>query len=348
MSELDQYDYQLPKELIAQFPVNERTDARLMVVDRQRQRIDHWHVRDLPEILSTRDCLVLNDTRVISARLVGYRTSTKGRWQGLFLETTDDGLWKMLCKVRGRLASGETIQLVDREARPSILLHLGVRLDEGIWIARPESEEDPLAVLERIGRVPLPPYIRGGEMVDSDRETYQTVFAAHPGSIAAPTAGLHFSRALVRKLAAEGIQACYLTLHVGRDTFRPIATDHLEEHQMHREWGRVDSEVVETLLAARSGGGRIVAVGTTTLRVLETAGMPGVIGPWEGTTNLFVRPPFQFRAVDALITNFHLPRTSLLVLVRTFGGADLIQRAYDEAIAEKYRFYSYGDAMLIV
>ena len=348
MSELDQYNYHLPKELIAQFPTNERTDARLMVVDRRRQRIDHWHVRDLPEILTARDCLVMNDSRVILARLVGYRTSTKGRWQGLFLESTAEGFWKLLCKTRGRLTSGESIQLVDREARPSITLQMGVKLDEGIWIARPESDEDPLTVLDRIGRVPLPPYIRGGEMVDADRETYQTVYAAHPGSIAAPTAGLHFSRVLVKRLAAKGIGICYLTLHVGRDTFRPIETDRLEEHQMHRERGCIDSGVVETLLATRSSGGRIVAVGTTSVRVLETAGLPGAIGAWEGTTNLFVRPPFQFRAVDALITNFHLPRTSLLVLVHTFGGTDLIRRAYDEAIAEKYRFYSYGDAMLIV
>jgi len=348
MPELDRYDYTLPKELIAQFPAENRADARLLVVDRRQDRIEHHHVRDLPDILSPGDCLVLNNTRVIPARLVGLRTSTGGRWQGLFLSVAENGLWQLLCKARGRLYSGETIQLLDRDARPDVLLHLGTKLDEGIWVARPETEEDTMQVLERIGRVPLPPYIRGGEMVDADRHAYQTVFAEHPGSVAAPTAGLHFSELLLKQLQQKGVEICHITLHVGRGTFRPIGTERLEDFTMHHETGTCPVDVVRRLHEVRAGGGRIVAVGTTSVRVLETAAQSGELIPWQGTTDLFIRPPHTFHAVDALMTNFHLPRTSLLVLIRTFGGDILMQKAYSEAIAEEYRFYSYGDSMLIL
>mgnify|MGYP001169544350 CR=1 FL=1 len=348
MSELNQYHYDLPKELIAQFPVKERADARLLVVNRATNRMDHWHVRDLPEILSAHDCLVLNNSRVLPARLVGFRTSTQGRWQGLFLEASPDGLWKMLCKTRGRLAAGETVQVVDRDARPSFQLLMGNKLEDGIWVARPTVEEDAMTLLEASGRVPLPPYIRGGEMVDSDVSAYQTVYADQPGSVAAPTAGLHFTRPLLDKLSLANVSSCQVTLHVGRGTFRPLTAEHLEDHRMHSEWGSIEAGTVDQLQNARSLGGRAIAVGTTSLRVLETAAMSGTLSPWKGHTDLFVRPPFQFHGVDALLTNFHLPRTSLLVLVAAFAGKDLIRRAYDEAIAEKYRFYSYGDTMLIL
>ena len=348
MPELDQYDYSLPKELIAQFPVANRADARLLVVEREQKRIEHWHVRDLPEILSSGDCLVLNDTRVIPARLVGRRTSTGGRWQGLFLEEATNGLWKLLCKARGRLWPGETIQREGRDLRPSVQLQLGARLDEGIWVARAETDEETIPLLERIGRIPLPPYIRGGEMVSADRDAYQTVFAAHPGSVAAPTAGLPFSELLLKKLSQRGVDVCHVTLHIGRDTFRPIRTKRLEDHSMHQEWGSCSVDLVRRLQAVRAGGGRIVAVGTTSVRVLETSARSGELVPWQGMTDLFIRPPHTFSAVDALMTNFHLPRTSLLVLVRTFGGDELMQQAYAAAIGEKYRFYSYGDAMLVL
>ena len=348
MPEIDQYDFDVPKELIAQFPLKERTDARLLVVDRKSRSIDHWHVRDLHELLTPGDCLVLNNTRVLPARLVGYRTRTKGRWQGLFLEATDDGIWRILCKTRGRLVGGETIQLVDRDARPCLLLHLGAKLENGVWIVRPESTEDPLSILQKFGRVPLPPYIRSGEMVDADRDSYQTVYADPPGSIAAPTAGLHFTEALLKRLETRGVSTCQVTLHVGHDTFRSITTETLSEHQMHSEWGSLSSEASEELRSVRAAGGRVISVGTTSVRVLETAASTGQLGPWQAKTNLFIRPPYEFRAVDALLTNFHLPRTSLVVLVRAFGGDELIRRAYDEAIAERYRFFSYGDAMLVL
>jgi S-adenosylmethionine:tRNA ribosyltransferase-isomerase len=199
-----------------------------------------------------------------------------------------------------------------------------------------------------VGRVPLPPYIRKGEMVESDREHYQTVYARNPGAVAAPTAGLHFTDALLRRLEAQGVTLARLTLHVGLGTFRPITAATLAEHQMHSEWGSIAQESVDAIAACRGRGGRIVAVGTTSVRVLETAAADGTLRPFTGRTDLFIRPPYQFRAVDAMLTNFHLPRTTLLVLVRTFGGDALMRRAYEEAIREEYRFYSYGDAMLIV
>ncbi|HEY2759909.1 MAG TPA: tRNA preQ1(34) S-adenosylmethionine ribosyltransferase-isomerase QueA, partial [Pirellulales bacterium] len=282
------------------------------------------------------------------ARLVGYRRDTKGRWEGLFLSAEESGAWRLLCKARGRLTPGETIQLVDRQVVDDVQLRLVAKSDEGMWLVRPSSEESPEQLLERIGRVPLPKYIRHGEMVDDDIARYQTVFAKHPGSAAAPTAGLHFSTKLLQELAGSGIGVAGVTLHVGVDTFRPLKSERLADHKMHSEWGKIDASAVEKLLAARKGGGRIVAVGTTTVRVLESAATDGILRPWQGDTRLFIRPGFRFRAVDALMTNFHLPRTTLLVLVRTFGGDELIRRAYDEAISHEYRFYSYGDAMLIV
>jgi len=348
MAELAQYDYELPKHLIAEQPLSHRADARLLVVDRDRNSLIHKHIRDLPGILQPDDCLVLNDTRVVPARLVGYRTRTGGRWEGLFLEANEEGLWRVMSKTRGRLVAGETVTLVNSAGRDDMVLNLAVREPEGVWVVRPESDEEAFALLDRVGRVPLPPYIRKGEMVDADRLRYQTVFAREPGAVAAPTAGLHFTEKLLGQLEAEGITLSWLTLHVGPGTFRPIETDSLAEHPMHAERGCLTDEAVEKIGACRDRGGRVVAVGSTSVRVLEAAAADGTLRPFSGQTDLFIRPPYQFRAVDALLTNFHLPRTTLLVLVRTFGGDELLCRAYEEAIGEEYRFYSYGDAMLIL
>jgi S-adenosylmethionine:tRNA ribosyltransferase-isomerase len=348
MSELEQYDYDLPRELIAQQPLAKRSDARLLVVDRRAASISHAHVRDLPEILSSGDSLVLNDTKVIPAQLVGYRTKTRGRWNGLFLAADAGGNWRLLCKTRGKLAEGETVTLQNREGVAATVLHLVANLGAGEWAARPEPTEDALDLLARVGRVPLPGYIRGGEMREADRQSYQTVYAQKPGAVAAPTAGLHFTPELLRLLQTRGVELCHLTLHVGVGTFRPISAQRLSEHRMHSEWGCIDADTAEKLQQRRAAGGRIVAVGTTSVRVLETAAADGQLKLWRGETNLFIRPPHQFRAVDALMTNFHLPKSTLLILVRTFGGDELIRRAYAAAIRERYRFYSYGDAMLIL
>jgi S-adenosylmethionine:tRNA ribosyltransferase-isomerase len=331
-----------------------------MVVDRHRQQVEHHHIRDLPRLLPPGDRLVLNDTRVIPAQLVGRRVQTGGRWHGLFIEATPDGHWRILCKTRGRLKPGEAIMLVDREGRQGVKLWLIERQEEGQWLAHPEGEDAATTVLERLGRVPLPPYIRGGNMVDADVASYQTVFAKRPGAIAAPTAGLHFTNELLKALEAREVTNSRITLHVGLGTFRPIDAEDIDEHRMHSEWGEVTEATAAELNATRAAGGRIIGVGTTVTRVLETAvrskdgeGNSHLsdrrkIHPWQGTTDLFIRPPFEFRAIDALLTNFHFPRTTLLLLVQTLGGLELISSAYQEAIREEYRFYSYGDAMLIV
>jgi S-adenosylmethionine:tRNA ribosyltransferase-isomerase len=348
MGELDQYDYELPRHLIAQQPALSRADARMMLVDREHYSIDHRYIRDLPEILGAGDCLVLNDTKVVPARLLGYRSSTGGRWEGLFLEASAEGAWKVLSHTRGKLAPGETIILLNTKGEEDLRLIMTVGQEDGTWIVRPQSQEAPYAILDRVGRVPLPPYIRDGEMLESDREDYQTVFARVPGAVAAPTAGLHFTESLLRRLKEIGVIVARLTLHVGLGTFRPITAEKLSEHRMHSEQGIIEPDAVGIIQTCRQRGGRIVAVGTTSVRLLETAAADGALKPYRGATDLFIRPPYEFRAVDAMLTNFHLPRTTLLVLVRTFGGDALIKRAYEEAIREQYRFYSYGDAMLIL
>jgi S-adenosylmethionine:tRNA ribosyltransferase-isomerase len=348
MSALDAYDYDLPPELIAQEPLLRRSDARLMVVDRGRQSIEHHHIRDLPEFMLSGDALVLNDTRVIPARLVGHRVRTGGKWTGLFLQVDEHGIWEILSKTRGKLEPGEIIQLDAPESGAHHELQLLTKLGGGVWAATPAPKQSPWEILDRVGRVPLPPYIRGGEMSESDRASYQTVYAQHPGSVAAPTAGLHFTAELLARLHRVPVEELHVTLHVGIGTFRPIAVERLEEHEMHAEWCEISPSVAERLRAIRARGKRVIAVGTTSLRTLETASLSGQIASFSGQTRLFVRPGFTFHAVDALLTNFHLPRSTLLVLVRTFGGDDLLRRAYAEAVAERYRFFSYGDAMLII
>ncbi len=348
MSELDHYDYELPRTLIAQSPLVSRADARLLVADRRDQSLSHHHIRDLPELLQAGDCLVLNETRVVPARLLGRRVRTGGRWEGLFLQSDPQGRWRILCKARGKLLAGEMIVLLDNAGRNDVQLQLAAKQSDGSWIAQPDTTDGAFDLLERIGRVPLPPYIRKGEMVESDRQQYQTVYARCPGAVAAPTAGLHFTEPLLARLEKQGVTLCRLTLHVGPGTFRPIAAASLAEHKLDAEWGTLGPEAVGQILACRQRGGRVVAVGTTSVRLLETAAADGVLKPFTGETELFIRPPYRFHAVDALLTNFHLPRTTLLVLVRTFGGDELVRRAYDEAIRQQYRFYSYGDAMLIL
>ena len=348
MSDVNQYDYELPKNLIAQHPLRSRSDARLLVVDRRHNSLSHWQIRDLAELLRPTDCLVFNDTRVVPARLVGTRKRTGGRWQGLFLAAGEPGQWRILAKARGKLTPGESVTLTNAQGQDDIGLKMVSQQSDGSWIVEPDSKEPVWNLLDRVGRVPLPPYIRKGEMVESDRVAYQTVYARVPGAVAAPTAGLHFTPQLMHTLKQKGISSCMLTLHVGVGTFKPIASESLAEHVLHYEWGQITPEVVATIQDCRARGGRILAVGTTSVRLLETAAADGTLKPYSGETNLFIRPPYACRAVDAMLTNFHLPRTTLLVLVRTFGGDELMRRAYDEAIRQEYRFYSYGDAMLII
>jgi S-adenosylmethionine:tRNA ribosyltransferase-isomerase len=356
-NEIDQYDYALPPELIAQSPMANRADARLMLVNRSSSQIEHHYVRDLPELLAAGDTLVMNNSRVIPARLVGYRSDTGGRWQGLFLRSdAATGLWEILTKTRGKLQPGETITVRDRDARDGMLLSVVARTDDGKLLVKPSLPDEiennfacPADWLHRFGRIPIPPYIRDGQMVDADVVDYQTVYAKSDGSVAAPTAGLHFTRSLLEKIRAAGVGTNEVTLHVGIGTFRPIATETLDQHQMHSEWGEIDEPTVQEITTRRNRG-RTIAVGTTSVRVLESAAAAGggVLKPWTGETDLFIKPGFRFAAVDALLTNFHLPKSSLLVLVSAFAGRDLALDAYRVAIENEYRFYSYGDAMLIV
>lgn len=363
LSDLDLYDYELPRERIAQDPLATRSDARLMLVDRSTGNIEHYHVRDLPDLLRAEDTLVLNNSRVVPARLVGYRTSTGGRWQGLFLKADQPtGVWELLTKTRGTLKQGESLTIQDRHGRDGMRLKVVARTETGNLLVTPELpdtfvplEEDsnhpldsPVDWLQRFGRIPLPPYIRDGHMVDADTTNYQTVFAKEPGSVAAPTAGLHFTEKLLNQVQSKGVETSEVTLHVGIGTFRPIQADRLEDHVMHEEWLRVDQNTADRINSRRQSGGRCIAVGTTSVRVLESAADAGRLKPLTGKTNLFIRPPHSFQVVDTMITNFHLPRSSLLVLVSAFASRELMMKAYQEAIAQEYRFFSYGDAMMIV
>lgn len=349
LNSIDAYDYHLPRDLIAQQPTEQRIDARLMVIDRKQATIAHHHVRDLPEFLNAGDALVVNTTKVVPARLIGVRTSSGGRWEGLFLREGEDGLWEALSHTRGQLKPGETLTLRDREGRQCDALTVVARLPNGHLALRPTVPEPLENFLNRFGRVPIPPYIRDGQMVDQDIERYQTVYAREAGSVAAPTAGLHFTADLLKRIQERGVAKATLLLHVGLGTFRPIQTQSLSDHVMHSEHAEITEASAKRINLCRLDGGRIIAVGTTAARVLETACQSnGMLSAWSGETNLFIRPPYTFRAVDALMTNFHLPKSSLLVMVCALAGRELIQRAYAEAIEQRYRFYSYGDAMLIM
>ena len=338
------FDYELPAHLVAQVPCAARDEARLLVLDRAGATLGHRIFQDLPELLAPGDLLILNDTKVMPARLVGRRARTGGKWEGLFLRQHPDGLWELLCQTRGRLAPGDTVLLEPGD----FPLHLVSQTPHGHWLARPDQDGPAFDFLESIGHVPLPPYIRKGEANPEDRSRYQTVYARRPGAVAAPTAGLHFTPQLFERLKERGIDWAFLTLHVGLGTFQPVRTVHVTQHRLHREWGELSPETAEAILRCRQRGRRVVAVGTTSVRVLETVAAAGPIRPWSGETELFIYPPYSFRVVDGLVTNFHLPRTSLLLLVSAFAGADFIRQAYETAIEKEYRFYSYGDAMLIL
>lgn len=340
----DLLDYDLPPCLIAQEPCPERGSARLLVVHRGQQRFEHRHVFDLPDLLSPGDLVVLNDTRVLPARLVGRRAATGGNWEGLFLQQRADGSWEVLSQTRGRLRSGEVVEVLPGGLRLTVL----EQTPDRTWLVQPQQEGSAEALLDQYGQVPLPPYIRKGQATPADRERYQTVYARNPGAVAAPTAGLHFTPQLLEALRQRGIEIAYLTLHVGLGTFRPLQTADVRAHVMHRESGELPAACAQAIAACKQRQGQVVAVGTTTVRVLETVAASGPPRPWRGETDLFIYPPYHFGLVDALLTNFHLPRTTLLLLVAAFAGVDLTRQAYKTAVEQRYRFYSYGDAMLVL
>tara|TARA_R110002111_G_scaffold18931_2_gene46266 strand:- start:104175 stop:105230 length:1056 start_codon:yes stop_codon:yes gene_type:complete len=351
MTELSAFDYELPPELIATEPSQKRDQSRLLVLDRQTRTISHSSISELPRFLNPGDSLVLNDTRVLSARLFGVRKSTGGKWEGLYLGSNASGQWKLMSKTRGKLVPGETIELQPAHQRAEvkqISLQLQSKDAEGYWTATVLSDEDHHGLLEYFGTMPLPPYMRRELATAEDWERYQTVYANQPGAVAAPTAGLHFTPELLERCTQTGIGIAKVTLHVGIGTFKPISAQTLEEHQMHSEWCELSEDSAGLLNATRQKGGRIVCVGTTSVRTLESVAKQGPLKAWSGETDIFIYPPYQFQAVDCLLTNFHLPKSTLLVLVSAFAGTEFIREAYEKAVEEKYRFYSYGDAMLIL
>ncbi|GAB5442882.1 MAG: tRNA preQ1(34) S-adenosylmethionine ribosyltransferase-isomerase QueA [Fuerstiella sp.] len=356
---LSAWQYNLPDDLIASRPAAQRDEARLMVVRRESSAIEHHAIRDLPDLLSPGDHLVFNNTKVLPARLFGFRTSTGGRWEGLFLNAQPDGLWKITGQTRGKLRAGESITIVPASAEPKpgeaaarddnqLLLEMMERTNDGSWLVRPHRKEPPEQLLEEFGTLPLPPYIGRKVADDQDRERYQTTFAQQAGAIAAPTAGLHFTPELLNRCSQRGIHRSEVTLHVGIGTFRPVNTDRLSEHEMHSEWCSVSPDVAQQIQQSQGQGGNVVAVGTTSVRTLEAHSASGQLQAGSTDTELFIRPGYRFQTVDQLLTNFHLPGSTLIVLVAALAGYDLTMEAYRTAVAERYRFYSYGDAMLIL
>jgi S-adenosylmethionine:tRNA ribosyltransferase-isomerase len=343
------FDYTLPPELIAQTPVEPRDRSRLMVLDRKDDSIVHRRFFEITDYLHEGDMLVFNDSRVIPARLKGRRAGSGGKVEILLLRRERAGLWEALVKPARRLQVGSTVEIsVDSSSnslKDKILTAAITGVGEG-GIRRVRLSDE--ALLLKAGEVPLPPYIHA-PLADPDR--YQTVYASVDGSAAAPTAGLHFTHELMREIASKGIKFLFVTLHVGLDTFRPVTEDDPREHVIYKEYGIVSREVAAALSEAKRNKQRILAVGTTTVRILEQAALTGKSAkpiPFEDWVNLFILPGHRFRMVDAMVTNFHLPRSTLLMLVSAFGGQEFINKAYQEAISEKYRFYSFGDAMLIL
>ncbi len=354
----DLFDFELPDDLIALHPASPRDAARLLVVKPDEGLADR-HVRDLPDLLQPGDALVVNDTRVIMAELQGTRTREDGavaRIHANLLQRLDDNRWLALARPGKRLKVGDRIRFGAEGAGDVCLTGT---LDATV-AAKGEGGEVELAfdlsgsfldeAIATQGQVPLPPYIAGKRQVeDRDRADYQTLFATREGAVAAPTAGLHFTPELMERLSARGITRHTVTLHVGAGTFLPMKSEDTAQHKMHAEWGEVTEEAAAALNGVRQAGGRIVAVGTTSLRLLESAaGDDGVIRPFRGETAIFITPGYRFKAADVLMTNFHLPRSTLFMLVSAFAGLETMQAAYAHAIAERYRFYSYGDATLLV
>lgn len=340
--------YDLPPELIAQVPCDPRDAARLLVLHRETGEIEHRVFRDLPELLLPNDCLVLNTTRVLPAKFVAHR-ATGGRVPGLFVRESATGRWEVMLRGAGRLRPGERLGL--RESRWSMVVvrnHARGRFEVVL------DPPDPAAVvLNEIGAAPLPPYIRrhdaDANRLDSlDRDCYQTVYAVVPGAVAAPTAGMHFTNHLLNQIRQRGVSTAEVVLHVGLGTFQPIEVDELADHVMHSEWYELTPDQADEIRRSRAAGGRIVAVGSTSVRVLESCSLSGPLRPSKGWTDILIYPPFAFQATDVLLTNLHLPGSTLLALVCAFAGRDRVMEAYHVAIREAYRFYSYGDAMLIV
>ena len=336
------YFFELPGELIAQDPLEERTSSRLLVLDKRTGAVSHHVFRDIGDFLRPGDCLVLNDTRVIPARLLGEREGTGAHVELLLLKRKSGDVWETLVRPGKKCRPGTRLTFGDGLLKAEIL----DTVEEGNRLVRFDYEGIFEEALDRLGEMPLPPYITHKLQ---DRNRYQTVYARHEGSAAAPTAGLHFTKELLDRLEGKGIGSAYVTLHVGLGTFRPVKEENVLEHHMHTEHYQVSREAADTINRTKAQGGRIVCVGTTSCRTLESAaGEDGLVRPCSGDTDIFIYPGYRFRVLDALITNFHLPESTLIMLVSALAGREHVLAAYEEAVRERYRFFSFGDAMLIV
>jgi S-adenosylmethionine:tRNA ribosyltransferase-isomerase len=346
--DINLFDYELPESLIAQTPLSERSSSRLMTLDRQTGEIGHHTFRDLARLLRPGDTLVLNNTRVIPARLIGRKRGGGANVELLLLKQLGEDRWETLARPGKRLKPGAIVDFGDFDGdQPLLSAEIEEELPEGGRIVRFRYNGIFLEILDRLGQIPLPPYIKAGL---EDKERYQTVYARYPGSAAAPTAGLHFTDELLQQLREQGVRTAFLTLHVGLGTFRPVSVERIEEHRMHAEYYELPEETAALLNEARSEGGRIIAVGTTSCRTLETVAQKFKDAPLQassGWTDIFIYPGYEFRIVDALITNFHLPRSTLLMLISALAGRENVLRAYEIAVREKYRFFSFGDSMFI-
>lgn len=341
--DVEQFDFHLPEELIAQTPTEERSASRLMVLDPETGEIEHGKFADISRFLKEGDCLVLNDTRVLPARLLGVKEETGAKIEVLLLKNLHDHTWETLVKPARRVKEGTTVTFGDGQLTATCV---GTK-DEGLRDFRFDFEGEFYEVLDHLGDMPLPPYIH--EKLE-DRERYQTVYSKHVGSAAAPTAGLHFTDKLLEELRTKGIETLFITLHVGLGTFRPVKVEKIEEHKMHSEFYVMADEVARRLNEIRENGGRIIAVGTTAVRTLETIASEyaGKFKGASGWTDIFIYPGYSYKGIDGMITNFHLPKSTLLMLVSAFAGRDHVLHAYQEAVRERYRFFSFGDAMLIL
>ncbi len=338
---INDFDYNLPEKLIAQTPLSDRTASRLLVLDKTAKTVAHKSFSDITSYLNPGDCLVLNNTRVIPARLLGHRENTGGAAELLLLRQMENDVWETLVRPGKKCRPGDRITFGDGKLVAEIIK---VK-DDGNRLVKFFYQGIFNEVLAELGEMPLPPYIK--EKLQ-DPERYQTVYSKVEGSAAAPTAGLHFDTELLKKVQEMGVKLAYVTLHVGLGTFRPVKAETVEEHEMHSEWYSIDEETAALLNETKKQGGRIICVGTTATRVVETqADEKGVIHPGSGDTNIFIYPGYRFKMLDALITNFHLPKSTLVMLVSALAGKDLILSAYEEAVKEKYRFFSFGDAMFI-
>jgi S-adenosylmethionine:tRNA ribosyltransferase-isomerase len=334
------FNYFLPEELIAQTPIERRDGSRLLHLDKRTGEIEHRHFYDLPLYLRKGDCLVLNDSRVLPARLIGRR-ETGGVVEVVLLRDMGGGVWECLTRPGRKTKPGTELVFGDGELTATV----ASACEDGNRLLRFHYEGIFLEVLERLGKMPLPPYIKE-EL--QDKERYQTVYSRELGSAAAPTAGLHFTEALLDKIARQGVSICYVTLHVGLGTFRPVKSENIENHEMHSEFCIIPDETAKTVNETKKNGGRIISVGTTSCRTLESfANEDGTLSAASGWTDIFIFPGYRFKCIDALVTNFHLPESTLIMLVSALAGRENVLNAYEKAVEERYRFFSFGDAMII-